>query len=437
MYCRPPAWVAPPCQAPRARRGGLPHAARALPRSRARASTRPTTCASATSAAPGRSAAPSTARACARAPPARRARRRHRHRRRAPGCGCAAGELSGIEAFSQRPLYARGDLDLRRRLRGPLAPARRPPAAAAHPRRAPARPPRLDADDGRGPRRPAASTASARTKASFFDTAAALSRDGYRVHALDLPGFGSLVASRRPAPYTRALVRRDRARRDGRARHRPRAPRRQLDGRPRRARGRRCARPSASARSALLCPAVAFVKRGYPPDRPARCAPSSACLPHRFAPRAWSPRQFWQHVLRPRRASTPTSPTSSSTSSSASTARAGARFAFLARGAQHLPRQARSAARLLPAPGRTSSRRRCSSGASHDKLIPRRLQAPRRPSGCPRAEQIVLEGCGHVPQVERPEQTNGLHPALPRPRRRARRALRAGASPTPRNIQPS
>jgi pimeloyl-ACP methyl ester carboxylesterase len=26
----------------------------------------------------------------------------------------------------------------------------------------------------------------------------------------------------------------------------------------------------------------------------------------------------------------------------------------------------------------------------------------------PDAEQIVLDACGHVPQVERPEQTNGL-----------------------------
>jgi pimeloyl-ACP methyl ester carboxylesterase len=26
----------------------------------------------------------------------------------------------------------------------------------------------------------------------------------------------------------------------------------------------------------------------------------------------------------------------------------------------------------------------------------------------PSAEQIVLDDCGHVPQVERPEQTNGM-----------------------------
>ena len=42
-------------------------------------------------------------------------------------------------------------------------------------------------------------------------------------------------------------------------------------------------------------------------------------------------------------------------------------------------------------------------------------------AGCPSAEQVVLEGCGHVPQVERPERTNGLLDALLRPRRRAGR----------------
>ena len=44
---------------------------------------------------------------------------------------------------------------------------------------------------------------------------------------------------------------------------------------------------------------------------------------------------------------------------------------------------------------------------SHDKLIPpgfsRHVER-----WLPDAEQIMLDGCGHVPQVERPERTNGL-----------------------------
>ncbi|HEU4978840.1 MAG TPA: alpha/beta fold hydrolase, partial [Solirubrobacteraceae bacterium] len=44
---------------------------------------------------------------------------------------------------------------------------------------------------------------------------------------------------------------------------------------------------------------------------------------------------------------------------------------------------------------------------THDRLIPpgfKRHVAEWLPS----AEHIVLDGCGHVPQVERPEQTNRL-----------------------------
>ena len=150
---------------------------------------------------------------------ARRARAQGRDRAASPtsssaptprrGCALRDGELSGIEAFcAAAPLRARRPRP-RRRLRGPVPAAERPAAAAARPRRAPARPARLDADDGRGPRRRCCSTASAAPRRSFFDTAAALSRAGYRVHALDLPGFG---CSSKPAiaPYTAALVRRDR-----------------------------------------------------------------------------------------------------------------------------------------------------------------------------------------------------------------------------------
>jgi pimeloyl-ACP methyl ester carboxylesterase len=44
---------------------------------------------------------------------------------------------------------------------------------------------------------------------------------------------------------------------------------------------------------------------------------------------------------------------------------------------------------------------------SHDALIPAGFKR-HVTSALPSAEQIVLQGCGHVPQVERPEQINGL-----------------------------
>ncbi len=44
---------------------------------------------------------------------------------------------------------------------------------------------------------------------------------------------------------------------------------------------------------------------------------------------------------------------------------------------------------------------------SHDKLIPAGFKR-HVTEWLPSAEQNVLAGCGHVPQVERPEQTIGL-----------------------------
>src|SRR5437588_10586091 len=109
------------------------------------------------------------------------------------------GRLSGIEAFSQRLLYARGDLDLAVGFEGLFhRPDGRPPLLRVH-----------DVKFSGGQ----ISTLTmgsgpdvlllhglGSTKASFFDTAAYLSRS-YRVHAVDLPGFGS--SSKPPlAPYS-------------------------------------------------------------------------------------------------------------------------------------------------------------------------------------------------------------------------------------------
>src|SRR5262249_55456484 len=98
------------------------------------------------------------------------------------------GELSGIGAFSERLLYARGDLDLAVGFEGRFAlPGGRPllrihdvPAGRLH---------ISTLTMGEGPDVVLLHGLGG-TKASFFDTAAFLSRSGYRVHAMDLPGFG-------------------------------------------------------------------------------------------------------------------------------------------------------------------------------------------------------------------------------------------------------
>jgi pimeloyl-ACP methyl ester carboxylesterase len=44
---------------------------------------------------------------------------------------------------------------------------------------------------------------------------------------------------------------------------------------------------------------------------------------------------------------------------------------------------------------------------SHDRLVPARFSR-HVAEWLPAAEQIVIDACGHAPQVERPQQTNGL-----------------------------
>jgi pimeloyl-ACP methyl ester carboxylesterase len=310
------------------------------------------------------------------------------------------GDLSGIEAFSQRLLYLRGDLDRAVAFEGLWRlPNGRPPLLSIHNVQLPGRCISvLTMGEGRDVLLLHGLGA---TKASFYDTAAALSRDGYRVHALDLPGFGS---SSKPAtgPYTArwfadtVLGVMDKL-------------------------GIGCAHfvgnsmggrvslevalrePERVGALALLCPAVAFVKRGYHPIvRLAR--PELGFLPHSFGRARISSTltglfhdtdaidPYVIDVVVDEFQRTYTSPS--------------ARFAFL------------SAARniYLDKPfGKHGFYPRLADlerpalfvWGSHDNLIPPGFKR-HVAEWLPRAEQIVLEGCGHVPQVERPDQTNGL-----------------------------
>ena len=142
-----------------------------------------------------------TARACAAASPAASPTSRSAPTP-TPGCACARGELSGIEAFSQRRLYARGDLDLAVGFEGLFRlPDGRPPLLRIHDVRVPGR--RVSTlTMGEGPDVLLLHGLGG-TKASFFDTAAALSRTATGSTRSTSPASAPR-ASRRSPPTTRA-----------------------------------------------------------------------------------------------------------------------------------------------------------------------------------------------------------------------------------------
>lgn len=309
------------------------------------------------------------------------------------------GELSGIDAFGQRRLYARGNLDMAIGFEGlfRLENGRRP-LLRVHEVRLPGR--RVSTlTIGSGPDVLLLHGLGG-AKSSFFDTAAALSRD-YRVHALDLPGFGS---SSKPAtaPYSaRWFAETVHDTMDALGVRRAHVAGNSMGGRVAIELGLR--HPERVASLALLAPAVAFVKRTYHPIvRLMR--PEVGLLPHRFT-RDRVAETFWSLFADPDGID-PSVADVVVDEFQRIYASPGGRIAFLA-SARNL---------YLDAPyGRDGFYARLAQleaqslfvWGSHDKVIPPAFSR-HVARWLPSAEQIVLEGCGHVPQVERPEQTIGL-----------------------------
>jgi len=310
-----------------------------------------------------------------------------------------SGELSGIQAFSERRLYARGNLDLAVGFEGlfRLENGRRP-LLRIHEVRLPGR--RISTlTMGAGPDVLLLHGLGS-AKSSFFDAAAKLS-EGYRVHVLDLPGFG---ASSKPAtaPYTaRYFADTVRDTMDALGIGRAHVAGNSMGGRVAIELGLR--HPDRVGALVLLCPAVAFVKRTYHPVvRVLR--PELGLLPHRFA-RDRVADHFWSMFadpdsIDPAMADVVVDEFQRIYSS------AGARIAFLA-AARNI---------YLEAPfGRNGFYGRLSQleppalfvWGSHDTTIPPAF-GRHVAQWLPSAEQIVLDGCGHVPQVERAAQCIGL-----------------------------
>jgi pimeloyl-ACP methyl ester carboxylesterase len=312
-----------------------------------------------------------------------------------------AGELSAVEAFRDRSLYARGELDNAVRFeslfrladgRDPLMLVRDVPLRSG-----------LSVSTlstGEGPDVLLIHGLGA-AKSSFFDCAALLAEAGYRVHALDLPGFGG--SSKPPtAPYSAPwFAEAVRGVMDELGIESAHVVGNSMGGRVALEIGLRW--PERVRSIAALCPAVAFVKRDFHPlVRLLR--PEFGLLPHKLR-RSIVERQLWSMFCDPD-ALDPSVADVVVDEFQRHYASAGARVAFYA-SARNIyldrpfgdggfyPRLAELQPPALFVWG------------THDKLIPAGFRH-HVAEALPGAEQVVLEGCGHVPQVERPEQTAGM-----------------------------
>jgi pimeloyl-ACP methyl ester carboxylesterase len=309
------------------------------------------------------------------------------------------GELSGIDAFQQRLLSVRGNLDYAIAFEGMF-------------RLVGGRPPLLEIHDipvgrhhistltmGRGPDVLLLHGLGG-TRASLFETAAALSRS-YRVHAPDLPGFGS---SSKPAlggysaGWFAEIMFGLMDQLDIPGAH---VVGNSMGGRVAIEMG--LTAPDRIGALGLLCPAVAWIKRGlHPIVRLLR--PEFGLLPHSFR-RSVVTSQFWS-MFHDRDLIDPAVADLVVDEFLRIYHTAGARYALLA--------SARNI--YLEAPfGRQGFYRRLADlrppalfvWGSHDRLVPPAF-SPHVRKWLPHAEQVTIDGCGHVPQVERAGETNEL-----------------------------
>jgi pimeloyl-ACP methyl ester carboxylesterase len=309
------------------------------------------------------------------------------------------GEFSGVEAFRRRLLSLRGNLDqaigfegLFRLPNGRLPLLRISDVAVGRHRIS-------DLTMGSGPDVFLIHGLGG-TRASLFETAAALSAR-YRVHAIDLPGFGSSSKPATGAYNSRWFADIVLGLMDELGIERAHFVGNSMGGRVAIEVG--LIAPERVGGLGLLCPAVAFVHRGlHPIIRLLR--PEFGFLPHAFR-RSVVARQFWS-IFCDRDSIDPAVGDLMVDEFRRIYQSAGARYAFLS-SARNIyleqpfgnggfyPRLAELAPPALFV------------WCSHDRLIPVRF-ARHVAESLPSAEQVVLENCGHVPQVERPEETNAL-----------------------------
>ncbi|HEX2359356.1 MAG TPA: alpha/beta fold hydrolase [Solirubrobacterales bacterium] len=342
------------------------------------------------------------------------------------------GRLSGLDAFRSRRLWARGNLDLAIAFEGYFRlPSGRPPLLRVHEVAAgKARISTLTA--GKGPETAVLIHGLGGTKSSFYETVSALAPH-YTVHAIDLPGFG---ASSKPAraPYDAAWFARAVVRfLDAMSIRRVHLVGNSLGGRIAIEAGLHA--PDRVGSLSLLTPSLAWRKRRELVPIVKLLRPELAAIPHKMNS-AIVRRQFWTMFGRPERLHPSVADLAVEEFVAGYRSRAG-RVAFSA-AARNI---------YLEEPDGPDGFWTRLAGleppamfvwGDADPLVPLAF-CHHVMEALPAAHQVVLNDCGHVPQIELPEDTNGLihdfiasAPVTTRGRalahiHRARRRLRAAA----------
>jgi pimeloyl-ACP methyl ester carboxylesterase len=310
------------------------------------------------------------------------------------------GRLSGLDAFRQRRLWARGDLDVAVGFEGLFKlPDDRSPLLRVHD--VEVRGARISClTAGSGSKQAILIHGLGGAKSSFYETVAALSPD-HTVHAIDLPGFGSSskpLSSYNPRFFARHVLRLMDALEIGRAD----LVGNSMGGRVALEVGLRA--PSRVRSLSLLAPSMAF-RRGReltPLVRVLR--PELAVLPPVFRPHHIR-EHFWRMFARPERVDPAVADIAADEFLRTHRSRA-ARIAFYA-AARQIYLESPDGLRGFWTRLRNLRPPALFIWGSEDRLVPARF-ARHVEAVLPNAPQVVLPECGHVPQVELPEQTHEL-----------------------------
>ena len=327
------------------------------------------------------------------------------------------GRISGLDAFSQRRLYARGDLDVALGFEGLFElPGGRPPLLRV--RFVETRAATISSlIAGGGPEHVICVHGLGASKVSFFETVAGLTPE-YTVHALDLPGFGTSSKPAR-APYSAGWFADSvAAYMDAAGVERAHVVGNSMGGRV--ALEMALEHPGRVASLGLLAPALAFRKRREFVPLVRLLRPELAAIPH--AMRAATVRaHLWSMFARPERLDPSVADIAADEFCRTYRSRS-ARVAFYA-AARNIYLDAPWGERGFWSRLATLEHPALFVWGDSDRLVPAAFER-HVAEALPHAEQVVLPMCGHVPQVEFPDTTSDL---LRRHLRAAGGVSRAGA----------